>query len=848
MKKFSWIFALILALSLAFIGCPVDGGDDNNGSGPDNNVGGDYIQFGTGAGKVEVLKNGTNGGDINPGTLEYVAGGFKYTYGQGGNTADSNWNFGNSILRFKIDLDDKTLDDYGYVTFDWQAGGPYKTDVNSNKKLFLLASADEDDLKPYKDDGDRSPFDNDDDKTKIKSSMVSTTYFDTDHTNDTTPPNANNNKPWSDTTAPTVNGLDKVKIQLPILKKTYLGGEVWFAIYVHSNGGSYTISNFKLGGDPAYVNPAPGTAAPDEPPVIVPGVAKSFDLDLTNVIATSPIGTPLATVSAAGSGAANVVFTANDQRAIFGLTAAQYGIINSRVDNRVTINVDAVIVTNGDPSGDQFRYHIGDASAGGNWNTTNPGVGNGSLAEIIGAKDIQLNEDSKQNDNVYSSRPKHFILQHRNANGITIKINRVTITVYVEESAPDAYLNANAKEKASAADDDFIGFYGDGTHSQNNNIMTIKGHGGFWVALPASVTAGDSVDITYVYYLSEGTGGQFTRKQEDGWMDVTGDDNYKYNSFVAGSVQTITVDLSTFNPAGVSAKKAYFQTNGNFTAKMKIISIVKQGGGLEPVTDVTYTGQTSGFVGVPIQLNGTVSPAEAAYKTITWSTSTSGATIDASTNKLTAANVGTVTITATITDGLLSSDFTKTFTNVITIVPLGTPTLANVAIAGIDGVTDTTVKVTNSGGGLIAVTNGFTFNCTKGYGNSNIVFCVDLGEKTLGDYEKVTINFTGVSGDYGSKNIFLLASDTEADVTMWRSDNDIKTVIANSDNADTSKPLYDGAWAVASTGALGAAKASKDLPIKAHTDLTGEVWFSIYLHGNPYSVTIDTITFVEVEE
>ena len=846
MKKFSWIFALILALSLAFIGCPAPDDDSpSGGSKPGGSTGGGDeggIEFG--AGKVEVKKNGTNNGDIDPGTLGYVTGGFHYTYGKGGNSADTNWNFGNSILRFQITLDDgKTLDDYGFVTFNWQADGPYKTDVNTNKKLYLLASANEDDLTPYKDDA-KAP----DDPDGIRYSIVSSTYFDEGHTGD-------DNKIWSDTSSPSVNGLEKVKIQLPIKKKGMLGGPIWFAIYVHANGGGYTITNFKLGGDPSYTNPGPGTAAPDEPPVIVPGEAKSFDLDLTNIVTTSAIGTPLASVTASGS-AANVAFTASDQRVVFGLTEAQYGIINSRVDNRVTINVDAEIVTNGDPSGDQFRYHIGDASAGGNWNTTNPGVNNTDLAGLIGAKDLQLNEDSKENDNVYSSRPKHFILQHRNANAITIKINRVTITVYVEESAPDAYLEANAKEKEASADADFIGFYGDGTHSIKNNIMTIKGHGGFYVALPNSVTASDSVDITYIYYLVSGSG-KFIRKQKDGWSDVTGDNDYKYNSFnVPDVVKTITVDLSTFNAEGVAAKKAFFQTDGTFEARMKIISVVKQGGGAEPVTNVNYTGPNSGFVGVPIQLAGAVQPSDAEHKVIAWtvdSSSTATATIDAS-NKLTATTEGNVTLIATITNGLLTSDFTKTFTDAITISELGTETLANVAIAGVAGVTDTTVKVAVSGdpatvgGGLVAVTNGYKFNCTKGYGNSNVIFSVDLGTKTLGDFTKVTINFVGVSGDYGSKNLFLLAADNEAAVTMWKSDDAIKALIANSDNADTSKALYDGAWAVASTGALGAAKASKDLTIKAHQDLTGTVWFSIYIHGNPYSVTIDSITFVEPEE
>ena len=263
----------------------------------------------------------------------------------------------------------------------------------------------------------------------------------------------------------------------------------------------------------------------------------------------------------------------------------------------------------------------------------------------------------------------------------------------------------------------------------------------------------------------------------------------------------------------------------------------------KPVTDITYTGVTTSYAGFSISLAGVPVPADATKSTIVWTTDTAGATI--TNNKLTATTAGQVTLTATIVDGKAEGeDFVKDDIT-ITINALGDETLDNVAVTGVTGVTTTKVLLPEDGGGLIAVTGGFTAVIAKGYGNSSVRFKIDLGTKTLGNYEKVTIKIAGVLGDFANKNIFLLASNTEADVTMYKSDDAIKAVIANSDNTNTDAALYAGAWGVAGTG--NGAEAVKDLTIKAHTELTGEVWFSIYLHGDPYVVTITEITFVEKE-
>jgi len=415
MKKFSWIFALILALSMAFIGCPADDGDDN-GVGDGDGVGGDSGDILFGSSKTVIKKEGTNAGTpINPGTLEYLpdGSGYHYVYGQGGNTADSDWNYGNSILRFKIDLGDKILDDYGYVTFDWQADGPYKTDVNSSKSLFLAASANEEDLTPYKGDGVGG----------IADSFISTTWYD-DNPGD---------KLWNDTTSPKVNGIAKVTIQLPILKMGMVGGEVWFAIYVHSSGGGYTISNFKLGGDPDYVNPPPGTAAPDEPVVVGPG-AKPFDI-LVDLSDWKDQGGALngnencTVVPNDGEddenggfveGSLTIPFTLERQRVNIKIDEDQIAAIENRSKQDVTIEIVASI-SSGTAN---LRYSIGDKVDNGGWNAF------GTMPTITGSNSSVFTYKAQTTfgpNALLEGRLNYFIIQTMDGNAATIVIESIRI-------------------------------------------------------------------------------------------------------------------------------------------------------------------------------------------------------------------------------------------------------------------------------------------------------------------------------------------------------------------------------------------------------------------------------------
>jgi len=584
MKKFSWIFALILALSMAFIACPSSDDDSSSttpppATGPGGGSGG---MFGSGAGQVEVKKDGANAGNpIDPGTLTYLSdgSGFTYTYGTAANT-----NYGNSILRFKIDLGDDTLGSIGYVTFDWQAAGPYKTDVNTSKKLWLLASADEADLTPYKDSDKES-----DDPESIRYSIVSSTYFDEN----------TGKKLWDDTTAPSINGIEKVTIQLPILKKTPVGGEVWFAIYVHASGGSYTISNFKLGGDPSYVNPGPGTEAPDEP-LGGGDSAVDIDVDLTaNTYTTPPSANINSTLPAMtfADGKLTAKFTENNQRINFKLTDDQVASLEDRDTQKIRVTIKGKFV-----SGDNhnFRYHIGTAEDGNGWNATS-GSGDNQFGNIL------ITEQTFDATNApKEGRLKYFILQNRAAAEVTIEITSInikTIPVDPDVAAPAFFTGATAKsatptKKVGGNDvpdyDNYFGVYygsGAGYHFIQGNIITVRGDGGFSLPLPEGFVVANTVKVDYACYLTYGTEAKFIKKQKDGFTNTT--DPSLYPSFVTDAVGTITV--TGFDADGVAANRVFFQANGSaFEAKIKIISITIDGAdqkistavpGLRPVKD-----------------------------------------------------------------------------------------------------------------------------------------------------------------------------------------------------------------------------------------------------------------------
>jgi len=133
----------------------------------------------------------------------------------------------------------------------------------------------------------------------------------------------------------------------------------------------------------------------------------------------------------------------------------------------------------------------------------------------------------------------------------------------------------------------------------------------------------------------------------------------------------------------------------------------------------------------------------------------------------------------------------------------------------------------------------------SGNGNGIVRFCVDLSETKLSEYEKVTFTWKAVSGaptDY--KNLYLLASGTEAGITPWKDDATIKAAIV-------STPPPDEGWGnhlVGGPQVNGTDPISINLPIVTTNDtflnLTGNVWFSVFLLAPSGSYTISDLTFV----
>lgn len=174
------------------------------------------------------------------------------------------------------------------------------------------------------------------------------------------------------------------------------------------------------------------------------------------------------------------------------------------------------------------------------------------------------------------------------------------------------------------------------------------------------------------------------------------------------------------------------------------------------VTEITDV-PTTGTVGTPVILTGTVAPSGATNKTIVWSlgtgsTAEGAAVID---GKASATGVGTVVVTATITNGLTaSSDYTKNFTitfgagttvaptfgaNLSTttqVVENATSTTLTIAASAADGGAisyqwySNTVNNTSGGTPISGATNAsYTFTSAATPNTTTYYYCVATNSK-----------------------------------------------------------------------------------------------------------------------
>jgi len=513
------------------------------------------VKFGAAADKTKAYEKASPAGEIL-----YVTEGEGFSYEYAKNTV-TNSNYGNAIVRFRVDLEDNTLGDFGYIQFNWKAFG-YKDDdsVANSKKLYLLASKTGGDLEGYQSDAD------------IKALVINTTYFDDPSTIPPRPNGSSGDNFYSDALIPNVGGDVEQLVKIPIVKGKDLTGGVWFSIYVHAVKDKYQITNLKfvVGEEGTYsvtpeaTDPAGTRPKPPEPD----GVPYSFDLIVTKAN-SSDVGTTDGGLNATPvditdeTEGISAIFTENGQRLNIKLSADQLAILGTRVNSKIDVVIDGEV--DGDDAGgaaDSFRYHLLDITKGGGWNATGAG-GPGKFEDILELTISFADGDSSK------PNPNYFTIQHRANGTITLNIRKITLTTYLAD-APAYFKSATGLKTG-------VGYYsntgidtGDSEFDSETGILTFKS-GGFYVALPDGFTETDTVVIQYAAFMVQGTQLDVIKKQKDGWTD-TDDSVNKCPTLNTSAVDT--VEVNGFSEDGVTAGKAFFQmNNGPYIARIKIISV-----------------------------------------------------------------------------------------------------------------------------------------------------------------------------------------------------------------------------------------------------------------------------------
>jgi hypothetical protein len=174
------------------------------------------------------------------------------------------------------------------------------------------------------------------------------------------------------------------------------------------------------------------------------------------------------------------------------------------------------------------------------------------------------------------------------------------------------------------------------------------------------------------------------------------------------------------------------------------LAILTANFGLVAVKSITVTGTDSAasvFSGATLQMLATILPADATNKTVAWSTGDESiATIDSVSGLLTAIKVGTITVTATATDGTGVSGSEQ-----ITVNP--------VAVTGVTlDKTSDTIRVggTDQFTATITPSNATNKNVAWTSSDSNIVSVDATGEITAVSVGSATITVTTADGGYAA--------------------------------------------------------------------------------------------------
>lgn len=215
-----------------------------------------------------------------------------------------------------------------------------------------------------------------------------------------------------------------------------------------------------------------------------------------------------------------------------------------------------------------------------------------------------------------------------------------------------------------------------------------------------------------------------------------------------------------------------------------------------PVTNIIET-LTSTYAGIDTPLDGTVTPSTASVKNITWSVKdagTTGATVNG--NILTTKTPGTVTLTATVTDGTLAGDYTKDVS--VSSNECASPVALICTYSGTKGDNDWYID-----GVTVTPPIGYEISTTLGSGYTNEVI---VNESNPIVYLKDT-----VTGDiYSGKQLLDIKIDTSAPTVSGIDNNGISNsmidveAIVSDDNlskvvlytADNSLELVDAIGAI----------------------------------------------------
>ena len=190
------------------------------------------------------------------------------------------------------------------------------------------------------------------------------------------------------------------------------------------------------------------------------------------------------------------------------------------------------------------------------------------------------------------------------------------------------------------------------------------------------------------------------------------------------------------------------------------------------VTGITYTGPANTIADTEITLKATVAPWNATNKTIVWSCANANVTITG--DKFKASAAGTYTVTATIANGATASTpFVKNDISIVVAAPSGVvapdyspdwDTLESAWASWASTHTHPTITPIVSGENKIGYTWDFTpvGASDADYDNVYAFFKVTFATGvSLADYDTVTFDWEGISGDLYSKQIGLYAKATK---------------------------------------------------------------------------------------